>query len=169
MSKERECGISIRQIVGERRYDTYLAIVKAVDDATCTVDRLIDEKEFENVRLNVSGTENEGIVITPKIYSTVLITTIDGYEWFVSQYSEIEKITIDSQTDIVINGGENHGLVKVDKMVEWMQKVYNDLNTLKAQLSTFAVTGNGAPLGMVFNPTVPSPQINNFENEKITH
>jgi len=169
MSQERECAKTMKAIIGAKQYDTFVAKVIKVDGATCEVERVIDNKKLDNVRLNVSSTEEQGTVITPKLDSNVLITTIDGYQWFVSQFSEIEKITVDAEDTIIINGGENRGLVKVEKMTEWMQKVYNDLDTLKTSLNTWAVAGNGAPLGLVFNPTTPNPQVSNFENEKIKH
>ena len=94
MSKERECGMMLRRIAGQSGYDTYACTVTAVDGATCTIERILDDKEIKNVRLNATIKTSDGLVIVPKIGSVVLVTNIDGDKYFVSQFSEIEKITL---------------------------------------------------------------------------
>ena len=54
-------------------------------------------------------------------------------------------------------------------MVSWMQKVHQDLNTLKMQLSSHPVAGSGAPLGLVFNTQTSYPNKSDFENTKVKH
>ena len=171
MSKERECARALRGIVGKSPFNTYLATVKEVseNEAVCTVKRVLDDMEIKDVKLNATITNNEGVVIRPKKDSAVLITSIDGANWFVSQYSDIEKITIDANDKIIFNGGNNKGLVKVEPMVNWMKKVYNDLQTLIGLLQNSSVAGNNAPLAITFTPTTPSPAIDDFQNKDITH
>lgn len=171
MSNERECARILRSIVGKKPFSTYLATVTKVSEqeAVCTVKRVIDDMEIKDVKLNATITNNDGMVICPKKDSAVLITSIDGANWFVSQYSTIDKITIDAEGKIIFNGGNNHGLVKVESMVNWMQKVYNDLQTLTSLLFESPVAGNEAPLAITFTPTTPSPAIDDFQNKDITH
>jgi hypothetical protein len=45
--------------------------------------------------------------------------------------------------------------------------VYNDLSALRTQLATTPVAGQGAPLGLVFNMTTPTPKVEDFANKKI--
>lgn len=141
MSKERECAEYLRAIVGKEPFQTCVAIVKSVDGATCTVERVFDGMEITDVRLNCSSTENSGIVITPKQDSHVLITSIDGRYWFVSQFSSIDGITIDSESPIVINGGSNHGLIQIDKLTQKLNELVNAFNNHTHQVST---TGSAA-------------------------
>lgn len=118
MSKERECAEKLRAIIGKEPFATYLAKVDSVDsdEASCTVERIFDGMVIENVKLNATITKNEGIVIAPKQDSHVLITSIDGLNWFVSQYSAIDGITIDSESTIIFNGGNKiwHIQTKID-------------------------------------------------------
>lgn len=116
MSKERDCATKLRAIVGKEPFQTFVAKVTKVDGATCTVQRLFDDMELDEVRLNCHSTENEGVVIVPETGSMVLITSIDGRCWFVSQCSKVEKITIDANDKIIFNGGNNNGLVKIEEL-----------------------------------------------------
>ena len=61
------------------------------------------------------------------------------------------------------------GAVCADKLVEWMSKVYSDLQTLITLLSTSPVAGNGAPLGVVFTPSTPSPNLADFTDDAFKH
>ena len=135
MSKERECARSLRAIVGKEPFQTYVAKVVSVEGAKCTVLRVFDEMEIKEVRLNCGTTENEGVVIVPKKDSHVLITSIDGLYWFVSQYSAIDKITVDTESEIIFNGGDNDGLVKIKELTKKLNIIEKDINNLKNALS----------------------------------
>ncbi|MBP5709735.1 MAG: hypothetical protein J6W84_02025 [Bacteroidales bacterium] len=131
MSKERDCATKLRAIVGKEPFQTFVAKVTKVDGATCTVLRLFDDMELNKVRLNCHSTENEGVVIVPKTGSMVLITSIDGRCWFVSQCSKVEKITIDataSPDGIVINGGSNYGLIKIKELTDKLNELVKRFN-----------------------------------------
>ena len=132
-----------------------------VDGAKCTVKRLFDDMEIEEVRLNCSTTENEGVVIVPKRDSMVLITSIDGRYWFVSQCSEVEKITIDATDKIVFNGGHNKGLVKIEELT-------NQLNELVTWCRNHTHT---VAEGVAKAPSVgPADFVKDkYENKDITH
>jgi hypothetical protein len=84
---------------------TYIAKVKAVEGAKCTVERVLDNKEIKDVRLNVTVNVDEGLVIVPVVDSYVLITNIDGDKWFASQFGAVEKIVLNMSETITINGG----------------------------------------------------------------
>jgi hypothetical protein len=114
MSKERECVLAIRRIAGtgggraSGGFATYAARVVSVSAAVCTVKRVLDDKEINDVRLNAVIKDSEGLVIAPTVDSYVLITSIDGDKWFVSQFSGIEKITLNVVDTVEVNaGGEN--------------------------------------------------------------
>ncbi len=161
MSKERECAEALRDIVGKEPFATFVAKVTKVDGAKCTVQRLFDDMEIEDVRLNCSTTENEGVVIVPKRDSMVLITSIDGRYWFVSQCSEVEKITIDATDKIVFNGGQNKGLVKIEELT----KKLNELVT------TFNEHTHPVPNGTSSETTQQAKPFDQskYENTNITH
>ena len=148
----------------------FTAKVKSVDGETCNVE--LEGLTMSDVRLRaVVNGETSKILVTPKTGSHVLVADLSGdlSQLAVVGYSEVEKIEVDANDEIVFNGGENKGLVKVESMVDWMQKVYNDLQTLVGLLSSSAVAGNGANLAITFSPTTPSPNIDDFQNKDVKH
>ena len=96
--------------------------------------------------------------------------------WMIVHTDEVETIevkagetTVTINADgIVINDG-TVGMAKTDKVVEWMSKVYADLQNLKTLLSVTPVAGNGAPLGITFTSQTPQPNLTDFANDKIKH
>lgn len=178
MSKERDCATKLRAIVGKEPFQTFVAKVTKVDGATCTVQRLFDDMELDEVRLNCHSTENEGVVIVPETGSMVLITSIDGRCWFVSQCSKVEKITIDataSPNGIVINGGNNKGLVKIEELTQKLNAIEQDINTLKSIFTSWApVAEDGGAALKADTQTWASSQlaitqISDYEDTNITH
>jgi hypothetical protein len=163
MSKERECARALRGIVGKSPFNTYLATVKEVseNEAVCTVKRVLDDMEIKDVKLNATITNNEGVVIRPKKDSAVLITSIDGANWFVSQYSDIEKITIDATDKIIFNGGNNNGLIQIDKLTQKLNELVN----------TFNGHTHPVPNGASSTPTTEAATFdkNFYEDINITH
>lgn len=177
MSKERECAEALRDIVGKEPFQTFVAKVTKVDGAKCTVKRLFDDMEIEDVRLNCSTTENEGVVIVPKRDSMVLITSIDGRYWFVSQCSEVEKITIDATDKIVFNGGQNKGLVKIEELKKNLDSLKQYVEAMQNAISegltaVGAGTAASGETGATMFQTEMLGQVINFEDmedTKITH
>lgn len=164
MSKERDCATKLRAIVGKEPFQTFVAKVTKVDGATCTVQRLFDDMELEEVRLNCHSTENEGVVIVPETGSMVLITSIDGRCWFVSQCSKVKKITIDATatTDgIVFNGGNNYGLIKIKELT-------NKLNELSRAIALHTHPVSGSAAGHT-SSRIPMFNKSDYEDTKVTH
>jgi hypothetical protein len=181
MSNEREIRQTIRQIVGTGDYYTFAAQVNSIDGATCKVERVLDGKEFDGVRLNAHITVDSGLVTVPKTNSYVLVTEIDGDKWFVSQFSEIDKITIDIDSEVVINGGENGGLIKIEELQSRLKALESKFNSHVHSGVIIAVAGgSGAPAtGIAGNSGAPTSTSNefqvqnshpyNYENDKIKH
>jgi hypothetical protein len=132
------------------------------------------------VRLNAIDDEPGSFVtVYPQEKSNVLVGIIENLktEAVVLRCSEVEKvkIKIGEQTllidkdGFVFNEGKNSGLMNIESVTGWMQKVYSDLQTLKALLASHPVAGNGSPLTLTFNPSVPNPVKGDFEDSKIKH
>ena len=145
-------------------------IATVAEDKKTTVDvKDFNGTLYPDVR-KIATEKAKGFIPKLPKNSFVLVSRIsNSNDLYISMMSEIEGIALDVDGDIVINGGKNDGMVIIGKMVDWMQKVYNDLTTLQTQLSTHPVAGQGAALGLVFNPSTPSPNNKMFENEKIKH
>lgn len=168
MSVELKIRKSIKELAGatDLRFETYAAIVTSVNGATCNAKRVLDDKIVERVRLNTNVQEEKGLIIVPKVGSDVLITNIDGGASFVSQYSEIEKIELNVDSTIIINGGQNDGLVEIRKLEENLEKIKTYLEDLETALLA-SITG----LGGVLEITLFANDMSfvNMENETIKH
>jgi hypothetical protein len=156
-----------RRLDGAKQAQLRFAICRSVNwnEKTMTATGVSDDVDYMDVKLGFGY-----IDIKPKIDTICLIGILEGKEAlsFLINAEDVELVELKSG-NIIINGGDNKGFVKVEKMTEWMQKVYSDLQTLKTQLSTHPTAGNGVPFGLVFNPTTSRPEASNFENNKITH
>ena len=152
-------------------------VVTQVTENTCTVERE-DSPTLHDVLLNAIDEDLQScLTVYPKEGSNVLVAIVENLktEAVIVKYSEVEKvkIKIGEQTlfmdkeGFVFNDGKNKGLVKISNMVDWMNKLYTDLQTLRILLSTHPVSGNGSPLGLTFDPVTPSPNVQMFENKYI--
>jgi hypothetical protein len=150
-----------------------------VGETACDVLRE-DAPTVYDVRLNAVDDNLESFVtVYPAAGSNVIIGIIENLktEAVVLRCSEVEKVKLKTgnqtllidKDGFIFNDGKNSGLMNIDSVVGWMQKVYSDLQTLKAQLSTHPVAGNGSPMALIFNPATPNPVKSSFEDAKIKH
>ena len=116
------------------------------------------------------------MVIVPETGSMVLITSIDGRCWFVSQCSKVEKITIDAIDNpdgIVINGGNNYGLIKIEKLTQKLNELVRAFNH-HTHTGTFSGTIGGSDATGSIETITVIPFASNFdksyyEDTKVTH
>jgi hypothetical protein len=168
---------SIRQLSGKTGGGLFVARVASVDGERAEIE--YEGARFTDVRLRavINGSESKALV-TPATGSCVLAADLSGGKMediAVLACSEVERIDVcigetsvkADRDGVTFNGGGLGGLVKVENMVSWMQKVYSDLSALKDQLAVTPVAGQGAPLALVFNMTTPAPAIDDFANRKI--
>lgn len=173
--EERKCTELLRRVVGTKGFDTWICVVTAVGEACCDVERIFDKLKIKNVRLNATVKDNEGLIIYPAKNSYVLVTNIDNDKYFVSQFSQIEKITIDVNSNIVINGGKNEGLVKIKELTVKLNDLINSYNVFVATynlhthkiamvngVQVVTATTNSGSSAKPFNKS-------DYENTKIKH
>ena len=156
--KIKDC---LRELAGGAPIETEVAKVLSVDGAVCKVSRVRDGMVIDRVRLNAISTADKGIVVTPKTGTYVLVSRLGEVNWFVTLCGEVEKITIDAETKIVINGGHLGGLVRIGVLIEELNRLVETFNT-----HTHSVP-NGTSLA-------PTPQASGFssetlEDDNITH
>ena len=168
------------------------AKVESVDGETCTVS--IGMLKLTDVRLrSVVNGESSQILITPKIGSYVTVADLSGElrALEVIGWSEIDKIEIGTETDIcvncngdtsidcsgtiTINGGDNHGMAKVEAVAEKLSALEKDLNNLKQSIATWIPVAydGGASLKAATASwaaqTFVTTTYQDIENTKITH
>lgn len=139
-----------------------VAKVLGTDGATCKAERVSDGMVIPSVRLNAISTEGKGVVVVPKTGTYILISRI-GQEgdWFMAQCGEAEKVTVDTDTEIVINGGQNGGLVKIEDLVGTLQHMVDVFNTHTHTVPDGTSSTPGVPMGPV--------QRDGMENTSVKH
>ena len=115
-------------MAGGAPIETEVAKVLSVDGAVCKVSRVRDGMVIDRVRLNAISTADKGIVVTPKTGTYVLVSRLGEVNWFVTLCGEVEKISIDAEADIVINGGGYGGLIKIEDLVDELNRLVQTFN-----------------------------------------
>lgn len=179
MGKDLEIIECIRRMAGKPGNVFTICKVSNIDENkyTCDGDPVDGSAKITGIRLRSVTENHQSTVVIPADNSLVLVAMLSNVDAYVLHADEAKKIlvkvgnsTIEITDGVVnINGGDNKGIVKVDSMVSWMQKVYSDLSTLQGLLSASVVAGNGAPLGIVFTPQTSAPASADFENSKVKH
>ncbi|MCX8149210.1 hypothetical protein [Thermaurantimonas aggregans] len=162
--KEKEIKDIIRKISHTNTSDIFFtAEVKDVKQTSCTV---IEKNTLihEDVWLVAAGNAENALIIYPKVKSKVLIADLsEGKRALLAilQYSQIEKIEL--------LGDQYGGILIAEKVVDWMNNVFNDLQTLKNLLQATPIAGNGAPANILFTPQTKMVQLDNVINKKLKH
>lgn len=165
---------SIRTIASENWKATcFIAKVVDVDGEVCTIE--MDGLQLTDVRLRaVVNGETSKILITPKKESYVLVADMMGdmSQLVVMNYSEIEKIEIDAEK-IVLNGGDNYGLVKIKELTEKLNALVDAFNN-HTHTGTFeGIIAESVASGNIQTITMSSqhPKFDKafYEDTKITH
>jgi hypothetical protein len=154
-----------------------VAQVKSVDKDKCSCDvQLIDGAELFNVNLrSVLDDNKKGFVCFPKMDSLVLVGTIGNNEnnAFVLIFSELTDITIDAK--IVINDGENKGMVKIEPTIEKLNAIENKINDLIEVFTSWTPVAQdgGAALKSALSSWITqqlqTTEIVDLENENVKH
>jgi hypothetical protein len=154
---EQAIGLAIKKISGRMQIKQILSgTAKDVGDLTCTVER-DGSPALYDVRLNaIDDSLDSCLTVYPAEGSEVLVAIIENLktEAVVVRCSEVMKVKlkIGLQTLLIDKDGFNFNDTE---LIDWMGKVGSDLQTLKGLLATSPVVGNGAALGIVFEPTTP--------------
>ncbi len=114
--------------------------------------------------------------IKPAVGSLCLIGIIDGQEvvTFLINAEEVELVEIKA-TNIVYNGGDNFGLVKIKELTDKINVLERDLNLIKNIFNSWVVVPNdgGAALKAATSTwtgqTITVTKQTDIENIKITH
>lgn len=93
------------------------------EERTCTVVPSNGNAEILDVNLQANINLKNGIVMFPVIDSEVMVTFLSEENAYISLYSDIDRI--------VINNGENGGLINIVDLVDKLNTVEDDLNNLK--------------------------------------
>lgn len=148
--------------------------IKSVSESnrTCTV--TIDNVDYQNILLQGTIGLASGLVQIPSIGSQVKVSFLSGTAGFISMFSQLDKIIIDTNL-VQFNGGANNGIIKIDSNVTKLNNIEQDINTLKNIFSTWAVapTDGGAALKTAaaswYASALTETVRADLEDTKITH
>ena len=150
----------------------FIAKVVKHDGDTCDVQDMKDTlyKEVRTIATNGA----KGINIRPKIGSYVIVGRISGAgsELAVLMYSEIEVVSVTAE--IVLNDGENGGMVKVRELERNFEQVKQYLGVMNNAIAT-ALTATAAPgsaaASSTYSATMGTQFLNfvDMENTKVKH
>ena len=134
-------------------------IAKEVGVTTCTVERE-DAPTLYGVRLNAIDDDLQSYMTTyPVDGSSVIVAIIEGLktEAVVLRCSEVESVRFKTGSNTFVF--DSSGLkLNGTEVIEWINKAYDDMQTIKTLLKDSPIAGNGAPAAIVFTPTVTNIQ-----------
>ena len=178
MGRSKEIKDVLKSIVGTHGTMFVMGRVESVGDETCSV-KIADRIVINDVRLNAVADGNaNNIIAKPVVGSMVLMADLSGGELrslAVIAFSELDTLTVKFAGDVVINGGENEGLVKVVELTEKLNAIEQKIIDLQTAFSLWTPTpyDGGAKLkGFVTSWATPAftrTVQKDIENPKIKH
>ncbi len=123
MATTNELRQALQQKYGEKPV-TILGTIAAVDENGKTCDLDDDGFMMYGIRLQCVTDAVSGILKVPKVGAQALAVKIeDGDGFLLLDCAEYEKI--------IINGGNNGGLINIESLVEKINAIEKDINNLK--------------------------------------
>lgn len=185
----------IVEIVGKAtnegmRYPVMSGVVRDVDaeGGTCDVELSVDDEgqATPGIITNVVTDNMEGLTMVPVIGSQVWVAEIDGPgKWGLVKCSELQTVVVKiggtaelevTSGTVVLNGGSNGGLVKVQELVDKINRLESKVNGLVTKynshvhvLTLSTGTGTAAPTAAPETPITPVTTVANIENPNVKH
>lgn len=148
MDKQAKVVQLLKNLAKPRGDIFFYATVTKITGDTCSVK--ITDLELTDVRLKATDNgADDKLLLTPKVNSLVIVGSNHGdlTDLMVIRVDDPEKIlykhqdiTIDidgSTGKIIINEGDNFGLVKVKENTEKLNNLEKDINTLKTAFASW--------------------------------
>lgn len=155
-----------------------------IDSQTCDCVAISDNAETEIPNVRLSAEANDGIIIIPKVDSTVIVGLSSRIGAFVAMFEDLDsyQIAINETTFLIqdgltqFNDGSFGGLTKTQELKTQIDKTNEVVNIILTILtgSTVNEPGNGAPsaLQAALGAALAGKQVGDFsdiENDKVTH
>jgi hypothetical protein len=186
---EGEISNELKKMFGQFLAAAFVGKVTNVDNAES--DALIEVEHNEltyDVKLkSVVDSADKHLIQVPKVGSYVFCVSLGNSDekYMAVLFNEVEKVIYqgenislvidDQEGTIVINDGENGGLIKIEELVSKINalesKVNELLQTLQAVVIPLAPSGT-YPFATDFGditPIQPETQVSDIENDKIKH
>lgn len=168
MDPYRELREHLRRIAGGAPATLYQGVVTQVSDLTCEVS--IDGLHVPDVRLRAS-TEVDGaqLLMRPAVGAVVIMGTLTG------DLDHLVVLSMDRAEEVIINGGELGGLIKVQELTNKLNTLEREVNDIKQVLSSWTPIPNdgGASLKAAVaswaGKSLTLTRREDYEDTKVTH
>jgi len=178
MSIEKELEVSVQKLAGTYLKDIisiYPCEVVSVDKGNrqCDCTPIGSDSITDLPGVLLCAENNNGLVVFPKVGSTVIVALSTRNYAFVLMYSDLDSVQF--------MDGTYGGLVEVAPLVTKINALEADLNKLKLAVTAINAAGSGSPTTPVTNATLagfftPYPvvlivetQRDELENTLVTH
>ena len=167
MTTTNELRRAFQQKYGEKPV-TILGTIAAVDEnsKTCNIDD--DGFMMYGIRLQSVTNAAAGILKVPKIGAQALAVKIeDGDGFMLLDCAEYDKI--------IFNGGNNGGLINIESLVDKINAIENDLNSLKTVFKSWTPVAQdgGSALKTAAadwaDQTITKTKTKDLEDKTVTH
>lgn len=142
--------------------------VTAVNNEEQTMDAtgITDGLEFFDVQLGVSS-----VVIYPAIGAVCLVAIVEGQpsDAFLISASDVERIEITASASIVMNGGDNGGLINIEELTEKINLLVDTFNKHTHQVSTTGSATSQVGTAAATSTPVDKLRREDYEDKLITH
>jgi hypothetical protein len=144
------------------------AEVISVDETTRTaIAKPLSGDYNANITINLLANPNDGFILVPSVGSTVIVAMTNKNDYFVVQFSDIDKVRITigqfeilmTENELLLGDGSYEGLVKVSDLV-------TKLNNLENKVNTIITWGLGVTPPLATTPLIVTTQTE-LENTKI--
>jgi hypothetical protein len=171
MAGDREIQDVIQVIAGTRGKDELYLFVGEVTNVdksarTCTVMAHSGKLSAEVTDVKLMPTIDDGWLEIPETNSTVLVIGSKYAGFYVIQCSAIDEI--------IMRGGDLKGLVVLDKLVDRLNKIEDDINSLKTAFTGWTPAPNDGGAALKASASswagqrLVDTQASDIENTKIT-
>lgn len=179
----------LKKLIREESKAIVEGVVKSVDGLkSCVVAPADGGANYSKVRLrSLIDANDTGLIIVPKVGSNCLVGFIRHNENnpVLISCDEVDKyllnvdgggsVEVDNQGNIVLNGGQFGGVVKVAELVQKLNTLESDLNTLKTVFTGWTPVPNdgGAALKAAattwFGQQLSTTVEDDLKNDAVTH
>lgn len=165
--------------------NVFQATVVTVGTSTCKVKTTDNDLELEDVLFTATEENENGFILVPKKNTNVLVGLIgdDENSLYLVAIDELDQVKIKTgdteliidSNGVIINGGNNGGLIIIQSLVTAMNGLIGEVNQLKQSMLTWVPVpqDGGSSLKAATTSWTASQILNyvvaDFENNKVKH
>jgi hypothetical protein len=170
-----ELDEALRQLLNLRDYYHDIGKVTEVDSdkRTCTVELRNGNADLTDVRFQAEQSLDTGVVLIPKIGSDVIVAYLDDDEAYIAKTSKLSQVEIITEGDILLNGDDYGGLIKINELKTQIDKNTNLLKQIQNVFKSWVAvpSDGGAALKALSTQftLLQRANLSDIENKTVKH